>query len=508
MKKLSLILIMISVFLSSLLIPNGVQADGMILPPDYYPVYETSQKALIVYKDNKEDLVISISFSGKATDFGWVVPFPNKPEISKVDSSIFRKLSTATEPKQNLLEKLRGEDYSYSMYGVMELAAPAKDAAGETTVEVIEEESIGIFDYAILKAEDPEDLKEWMEENSYNLPTGSEDEDDYYYPYESSDVLTQTEAWSEALPIFQDYIDDDWFFVTVKVSNKFQESTGVETQLEEGAVDPLRFSFDTTDMIYPMKLTSLSRRSVDVLLYIIDDHKVWASNYISDYCSSDGETCSHFDTQYASKINKEDIEEMTKEIGKGSWYTPDQDMYITKLYASYLSYEYMEEDVLFEDTSNNQGVNDGSMSTWEWIQLPFVFLVYLPYLVLGGFFDMIDSGGYDWSYGLGTAWFIGISLLLFVGSVIWILISTILLVKTRKRFKRVLLYLLQFPSVWFVGSTIALLGVIPFAIAVGVLAQNEVVTLIDSFCCFSLMAALLPLVFYRLLWRRKKRKKK
>lgn len=499
---------MISVFLLSLLAPNPVSADGMILPPDYYPVYETQQKALIIYKENHEDLVISVSFSGKADKFGWVVPLPNQPEISKVDSSIFRELSDFTEPKQNLLEKIRGEDSYYPMYGAAEMAGTAEDTAKESTVEVIEEKSIGIFDYAVLKALDVEDLKTWMEENGYNLPTGSEEQEDYYYPYEAGSALTQTEAWSDALPIFQDYIDDDWYFVTVKVSNKFQESTGVETQLSEGAVDPLRFSFDTTDMIYPMRLTSVAKRSLDVMLFVIDDHKVRVKNYDYSYCSAGDEDCSYFDLQYAGNIKKEALEEMTKEVGKGSWFTPEADMYISKFYASYLSYENMKEEVLFTDTKNNQGINDGSMSTSEWIQLPFVLLVYLPYLLLGGFFELIDSGGYYGGYELGVAWFIGISLALFVGSIIWIIVSTIILKRTKRRFKRFLLYLLQFPSVWFVGSTIALLGVIPFAIAVAALAQNEVVTLIDGFCCFSLTTALLPLLFYKILWIRKKLKMK
>jgi hypothetical protein len=312
---------------------------------------------------------------------------------------------------------------------------------------------------------------------------------------------------SDALPIFQDYIDSDWYFVTVKVSNEFKDSSGVTTQLEEGSVDPLRFSFDTTDMIYPMKMTGLSQTEVSVTLYVIDDHKVYVKNYQRDYCSEESEECSWFDIEYASKIKKDAITELTKEVAKGSWYEASEDMYITKLYVGYLSSESMDDDVLFKDSSNNSGVNDGSMSLAEWVQLPFVFIIYLPYLLLGGFFELIDYGGYYWGYEWGFAWFVGASIFLFFGSIIWVILSTLLLKRSRRRFVRFLLYASQIPPVWFISLVLSLLVAIPFGIVIGVLAQNETVTVLDGFCCMSLITVVLPLFFYRLLWRRRKNKK-
>ncbi|MBN2016389.1 DUF2330 domain-containing protein [Candidatus Dojkabacteria bacterium] len=502
-KKLVSILLAAGVLFLGLRIP--VRADGMILPPDYYPVYETEQKALIIYKDGTEDLVISISFSGKASDFGWVVPLPERPEISKVDSSVFKDLSELTRPKENLLDKIRGDGYIGPMYGVAEFAAPLDAGREETTVEVIEEESIGIYDYAVLKAGDPEDLRDWMEDNNYNLPSGEKTDGDYY-PFSST--KSQSELWDDALPIFQDYIDDDWYFVTVKVNNKFSDSGGVEKQLEEGAVDPLRFTFETTDMIYPMKMTGLASRDISVVLYVLDDHKVYVDNYDRDYCNGENdEECSYFDTSYAAKIKKSEIEELTKEVGKGSWYTPEKDMYISKLYAGYLSYEVMDDDVLFADAKDNQGVNDGSMSFAEWVELPFVLLVYLPYLVLGGFLDLVDYGGYG-GYEFGMVWFIGVGLFLFLGSAIWIAVSTILLKKARRKSVRVILYMLQIPSVWLVSLTLSLFLAVPFGILVAFLSQDEAVVFIDGFCCMSLMTVVFPVFFYWRLWRKRNEDKR
>jgi hypothetical protein len=498
-KKILSIFLLATVIFTSL--ASSARADGMILPPDeYYLVYETEQKGFLIYEDGREELVISIGFNGEASEFGWIVPFPTRPEVSKVDSSIFEKLYEFTLPKENLLEKIRGESNSYPMYGaVMEEAAVDTEEA-KSTVEVLEEDSIGIYDYAVLEAGDPGDLRDWMEDNGYNLPGGDED-DDYYWGYDSQ---TQEELWSEALPVIQSYIEDEWYFVTVRINNKFTDSSGVEKKLEQGSVDPLRFSFETSDLIYPMKLTGIAQRSMAVTLYVIDDHKMRVDNYNYNYCSSDDEDCSYFNINYASKVSKDEIADLTKEVGKGSWYEAEGDMYITKLSASSLSYGEMDEEVLFTDTSSNQGINDGSMSFWEWVQLPFVVLIFLPYLLMGGFFEVLDSGYY---YGdLGIGWFIGISALLFFGSILWSIISILLLKRTKRKFKRFIIYALQFPSIWLASFCLSLIVAIPFGLLVSAVGQDTEVALIDGLCCLSFTSVLVPVVFYRLVWRRRNRK--
>ena len=472
----------------------------MIMPPDYYPVYETEQKALIIYEEGKEELVVSISFNGNASEFGWVIPLPNQPEVSKVDSSIFRELVDFTKPKENLLEKIKGDGTYYPMYDTALYSVGYGKQAEDSTVEVIEEKSIGIYDYAVLKAEKVEDLKDWMNKNNYKLPVSSQQPS--YYPIQDNNDNNQDQAWSDALPVFQDYIDSDWYFVTVKVNNKFEDSSGVKTQLEQGTVDPLRFSFQTTDMIYPMKLTALAERNVSVMLYVIDDHVVKVKNY--DY--ENASDSSYFKTSYAGKIKKEELEEITKEVGKGNWYTPSEDMFISKLYASNLQYTLMKEEVLFEDTESNQGVNDGSMTIGEWFQLPFVLVIYFPYLLLGGFFEIFDSSYYYSGSGeIAIVWLVLVLGILFISSFGWVGVSTLILKKTLKKSKRLILYTFQFPAVWFLSLVFALGFAILFGIIIALLTQQELVVFLDAFCCLTFLTALFPVLFYRKLWGKKGR---
>lgn len=503
-KKLISIIILSGILFSSFRSP--VHADGIILPPEPYPTYETEQKALIIYNDNHEDLVISVSFSGEAKNFGWLVPLPNKPDISKVDSSIFRKLQDFTIPKENLLDKIRGDDDYYYGYTNLEMSVAGDQGKDRTTVEVIEEKSIGIFDYAILTTEKVDDLKDWMEENSYSLPNTSAD-DDWLFENPSDDgvYISDSDAWSNAKPIIQDYIDDNWYFVAIKVNNEFTESSGTTSQLSSGAVDPLRFSFETTDMLYPMKLTGIGMRNISALIYVISDHKERVENYNYDYCDSDDEDCSYFEITYAGNIKKNEIEELTKEVGKGNWYQAEKNMVITKLHASNLPYTAMTEEVLFTDTKDKKGVNDGSMSFGEWLQLPFVLVIHIPYIVLGGFLDIFGESYYG--YDLGAAWFISIMVMLFIGSIIWIISSYLFLRRCKKRALRVLLYALQIPAVWIVSFIVSLLIVLPVAIAITPFVRDEGIILLDGVCCFSFLTVLLPLLFYRIVWRRMNRNK-
>lgn len=59
------------------------RADGKVFAPVMVPqqVAMPDQRALLVWKDGVETLVIESAFVGKGTDFAWVVPLPDKPEV-------------------------------------------------------------------------------------------------------------------------------------------------------------------------------------------------------------------------------------------------------------------------------------------------------------------------------------------------------------------------------------------------------------------------------------------
>ncbi len=472
-----------------LLSVSTVKADGVVVSSQSFPVYQTEQEALVTYSEGKENIVLSIKFSGEASDFGWVIPFPNEVEVSKADISIFRKLREFTQPKKNLLDKLKGERISRYLPTDIFLFTKSNHL-NESSVKVIEEKSIGIYDYAVLKAEKANDLKDWMIENDYNLPSTKTLEGD-------SEVL-----WSSALPMVKHYIDKDWFFVAVKVNNKYVNSSGVKEQLSSGTVSPLRFTFESGEIVYPMKLTKLLNRSVGVTLYVLSDQRVKVENYNFANCDNK-EDCSYFKTQYAGAINREEIVDITSEFNEESWYEPRGNMTITKLQCYSLSSEVINEEVLFESAATNKGINDGGMSFDELLQLPIAFILFISYVVfypILGFFiqDYVmtnfDSSDFPLSLALlSVALIISIFLTLFT----WWRLK-----KTRNRFKRIILYFLQFPSVCFLSFIITLLINTPFMFLLMNMSNGNDSVLLIIPVIFNVVSSLLVLSAYRMIWEK------
>ncbi len=520
--KVLSVLILSTVLFSMLnfLVPKPANADGMIIPPYDYWATETGQKALLVYDGTTEIMVVSIDFSSNAIgDFGWMVPVPNQPTLNKADSEIFDDLASLTEPKKNLLEKVMYPEDSYYRYDYvgMSLEAPTGAVAeDESSVNVVEETRIGILDMAVLTAGNVEDLEEWMEENGYRMPSETDTFTYNNYGYIWDDYYAE-EGLNEARVILQDYIDDGWYFIVSKVDNQFvSDSSSSSTS---GYVDPIRVSFETTDMIFPMKISSLSYQTMPITLYTITPEAYWVSNYdisgcdessSSDYEYSDyyaerrANTCSQFEVTYGGTISSEEISDLTSEVGKGSWFESDNDMYIGKHYASYLSYEDMTEDVVFESMGNTKGLNDGSMTIKDWIKLPIVFVLYLPRNV----FEYA-------SYGYGGYYDSGLSLVLFLATIIGLPIAAVvtsillyfLLKRTTKKALRVLIYALQFPAVVVTSLSVGVVVALGFGFLISLLGIASDVVGVDATFLGLQVMMLVGILFYRFQWRKPKVKK-
>jgi len=222
MKKLSKKIILIFCALA-LVIPSLVFADGMIIPPENYYVHETDQKAVIFYDKGIETLVLSITFKGNADDFGWIVPTPAKPEVSKGSDDIFTNL-----------ERLTGTTNRY----YDELPAFGLGVGSTKQVTIIETKKIDYYDMTVLTATDRDALANWLKQNNYNFP-------------------------SSASYILDSYIDNGWYFVAMKINPKSLEWKDVSQQLREGHATPVVLKFKTDKIVYPLKISSVTSRDSD-----------------------------------------------------------------------------------------------------------------------------------------------------------------------------------------------------------------------------------------------------
>ena len=54
-------------------------SDGCFIPRYSVDITEPAQKAIIVYENNRENLILQVKYDGNVSDFAWVVPVPSYP---------------------------------------------------------------------------------------------------------------------------------------------------------------------------------------------------------------------------------------------------------------------------------------------------------------------------------------------------------------------------------------------------------------------------------------------
>lgn len=204
--------------LGALLVPLAVQADGMVIPPPNYWIEETGQKAVIFHEKGVETLVLSTSFRGDAKDFAWIVPSPSKPDVSKGTQEVFTNLQKLTQTQYDI----------QPMYG---LGASKLENIGSSGVTVIEEKQVDYYDVAVLAATDRDALSNWLKEKGYNFP-------------------------ESAAYLLQEYINNSWYFVAMRVNPESLAFTNVNQQLRQGSATPVVLRFSTERIVYPLRISS------------------------------------------------------------------------------------------------------------------------------------------------------------------------------------------------------------------------------------------------------------
>lgn len=395
-------------FFGLLIAPLITEADGgMFPPPDFY-IRQSEQKAVIFYDKGVETLVLSVTFQGNAKNFGWVVPAPSRPEIGEAPDELFTSL-----------EEMTGAAIGYPKWREI---APMDMEVGEG-VEVLETKEIGIFEAKLLTADDSEALAKWLAENNYQFP-------------------------EEGSYILENYVKNKWYFVAVKVRPELVWFDATE-KLRSGHATPLKLTFETKKIIYPMKISSLNKnfeppvsiyggwqessellgtipeiapmppyeRQVGVLLYVFADKE---------------KKLPGFNKQYAEIVEPPTIEDLAYDSEGNSWVRTDKSFVLTKLYRL-MSYAEMTDDLILRDVAGGLSVKketegdkengsvEESVVPWaKWLENAFYFLIALFLWIVSpvGLIFLISSLFQFLTKSRGTivlAWFFqGLSILLWV----------------------------------------------------------------------------------------------
>jgi hypothetical protein len=213
--------------------------DGGFFPPvGVEDPTSPSQRALIIHDGATQTLIVQTQLSAQAEGYAWVVPVPANPSSFTTRSElIFEELRERTQPRIYIVEPHGsggglGCDCSSSRSSDMGTAGAA--------VHVWQELQVGPYDIAVVSSPDPNALIDWLNTNGYTFPP-------------------------TAVDIVDWYVQKSWCFVAVRLSVQAPATGGLK---------PLEIVFDTAEIVYPMRISSLSSDAeCEVRLYMLADHR-------------------------------------------------------------------------------------------------------------------------------------------------------------------------------------------------------------------------------------------
>ncbi|MEE9312513.1 MAG: DUF2330 domain-containing protein, partial [Planctomycetota bacterium] len=236
---------------------------GMVMPVqiDNGPPSEIKrqglQKTYVFYKNGIETFAVRPGFTGNVNDFGMLIPVPSMPSIRKIHDDTFSHIAKAIDPPTVSIysgHEGYGGRLSYSR------AAGGGSAGhmGESSIRLLKEEAVGMYQVAVLQAGSAGALKSWMTEKCFVYPVGMED-------------------------VCNDYIKADWLFAAIKTrvsgKDRLEPTPGLKnvvpgkgrTDLFQGNVQGLAFRFKTDRLVVPMRLSSYNGSEARNVVYLLTD---------------------------------------------------------------------------------------------------------------------------------------------------------------------------------------------------------------------------------------------
>jgi hypothetical protein len=160
---------------------RNVEACGCFTPPDpSVPIVQAGEDILFSIDNGTVTAHIQIKYSGAAQDFGWLLPLPSVPTLQLGTDELFANLLSTTQPKYRLNTQYNGtcgfqpQGRTFGPTASVGQGGAAAGNVSDTSSVVVVQDSIGPYDYAVLKADSQDDMLNWLSTNHYFVPTGTD----------------------------------------------------------------------------------------------------------------------------------------------------------------------------------------------------------------------------------------------------------------------------------------------------------------------------------------------
>ena len=221
--------------------PAWACACGGYLPDAESRARAYGENALVRFDGKREEIVLSMAVHGTSKKAAWIMPVPAAAEVSLGDEYTFFGLEAVTAPKVVVRK-------TYWPFRDLGIADGRSDSAGAApgSVDVRQQMTLGPFQVARLGGTSASAVTNWLRVNGYVVP--------------------ETLATN-----LTPYITEKWEIVAVKLAPK---NAGASLS---GSTPPLRLSFASSRIVYPMRLSKGATTEQTVTVYVASDHRVDAS---------------------------------------------------------------------------------------------------------------------------------------------------------------------------------------------------------------------------------------
>ena len=212
------------------------------------PVNQAAERILFAVNSGQIEMHVQIQYQGPPTGFGWILPVAPGVETEVSSEALFIALDRIYGP-QFILNHEYGENCLNDLGLFEEAGTMANDfdsgVAPEPSVQVISREPVGPYDRAILQADNVEVLREWLNENEFQIP-------------EAIDTKLQP------------YIDGGAVFVVIKLL----------ADSDAGDLVPLKLTFPGDSPAIPILPTAVSAEpDMGMIVHVLGPYRAIPSNY-------------------------------------------------------------------------------------------------------------------------------------------------------------------------------------------------------------------------------------
>lgn len=214
-------------------VPASACACGGIVSPDV-DARIADEVALLAGDGTTETIVMRLNMRSNADNAALVIPTPTPATVSAASSTVFDTLEKLTAPR---VQTVRHWTFGGAPRSDFDTAGPAAAAAQPTVVRQVR---LGPLEATTLAGGGLAGVRDWLRDNGYALRP-------------------------EISAGLEPYLRDGWSVVAMRL---------VAPGPLDGGLDPVRLTFASEQLVYPMRMSAHADSPQRVVIYTLGDHRM------------------------------------------------------------------------------------------------------------------------------------------------------------------------------------------------------------------------------------------